>query len=241
MEETVQVTLWELLGEVPDHRSRLGRRFSLCSVLAIALGAVLAGRKSLAAMARWGRKLKRKQLRELGIDRPKAPCHATYHNVFKGLKVEALERVLARWVQGLLGSDPPGQLAMDGKKLRGSRTQEYPAVYLMAAYSELVQGVVAQVQVPGETNEIKAALRLLKEIPLGRTVVTGDAILAQKEICQEVRKGKGDYFFLVKGNQESLRDDIATAFTQPVSPLGGAPLAGRGTASIYHRQGPRSH
>ena len=35
-----KVTLWDLLGKVPDHRNTLGRRYSLRSVLAITLAAV---------------------------------------------------------------------------------------------------------------------------------------------------------------------------------------------------------
>jgi hypothetical protein len=240
MGERVEGTLWELLAEVPDQRSPLGCRFSLRSILALTLGAVLSGRKSLAAVARWGRGLKRRQLEQLGVERSRAPCQATYHNLFKGLEVEALEEVLGRWVGGLLGKEPPGQLALDGKKLRGSRSQDYPGLYLLAAYSEAVQGVMAEVEVAEETNEISAALKLLKEIPLPGAVLTGDAIFAQKEICQEVMAGKGEYFFLVKANQQSLEESIAAAFAPPVSPLGGAPLAGRGRGGPQPGEGPRA-
>ncbi len=240
MSERVQGTLWELLGEVADHRSPLGRRFSLRSILTLTLGGVLCGRKSLAAIARWGRGLKRKQLRQLGVERSRAPCQATYHNVLKGLEVEALERVLARWVRGLLGKAPPGQLAMDGKKLRGSRGQDYPGLYLLAAYSEAVQGVIAEVQVAEQNNEITAALKLLKEIPLEGAVLTGDAIFAQKEICEEVMAGSGEYFFLVEANQPGLQEDIVAAFAPPVSPLGGAPLGGRGAGHPERGEGPRA-
>jgi len=99
-----------------------------------------------------------------------------------------------------------------------SRSQDYPGLYLLAAYSEAVQGVIAQVEVAEENNEI-TALKLLKEIPLEGALLTGDAIFAQKEICQEVMASNGDYFFLVKVNQQGLQDDIATAFAPPVSPL----------------------
>ena len=240
MAARAEVTLWELLADVPDHRSPLGRRFSLRSILAVTLGALLCGRKSLAAIARWGRGLKQNQLRALGVERSRAPCHATYHNVFKGLEVEVLERVLARWVQGLLAKYPPGQLAMDGKKLRGSRSQDYPGLYLLAAYSEALQGVIAEVEVPEEHNEISAALKLLKELSLEGAVLTGDAIFAQKDICQEVMAGKGEYFFLVKANQRGLQDDIAAAFAPPVSPPGGVPLASRGYAGPQRGEGPRA-
>lgn len=214
-----KTTLWDMLERVPDHRDASGRRFSLRGILGITLAATLAGRDSLAAIARWGRKLTRRQLAEFGIDRKKAPCHATYHNVFKGLEIMALERELGAWTCGLaLGNNDA--LAIDGKTLRASRTEDYPGVHLLAAFSRTVGGVVGQVRVPDATNEIKAALHLLKEIKLAGVVVTGDAIFAQKEICREITRRKGDYFFVVKGNQPTLKEDIAVAFAPPSSPLG---------------------
>jgi predicted transposase YbfD/YdcC len=35
----------------------------------------------------------------------------------------------------------------------------------------------------------------------------------QKEICQSIVQKKGEYLFMVKGNQPSLQEDINTAFT----------------------------
>jgi len=214
--------LWDVLVQLPDHRSRHGRRFSLASVLALVLAALLAGRTSLAAIARWGRSLDAELLDQFGIERDKAPCHATYHYVLKGLKVQALEKSLGRWVGG---SGPPGHICLDGKTLRGSRCGEYPALHLLALYSERFQGVLAQIPVPPGQNEITAALRLLKEVPLKGMILSGDAEFAQKAICQQVTESGGDYFLVVKDNQPALKEQIETAFSEPFSPLGEADVA----------------
>ena len=233
MMNTLEETkLWDVLGGVPDRRQASGRRFTLQSILAITLGAVLAGRTSLAAVSRWGRRLSRKQLREFGVERKKAPCHATYHYVFKSLDVVALERGLGRWVRTLSAGAKDDHVAMDGKTLRGSRHGECPGVHLLAAYCESLRGVLAELHVPDETNEIAVALHLLKELPLKGKVVTGDAMFTQTNICQEVINGGGDYFFIVKGNQETLRNDIEVAFSKCVSPLGTTAVERGGRVSI---------
>lgn len=232
MAATQVETLWDVLGLVPDQRSRHGRRFALRSVLAVVVGALLAGRKSLAAIARWGRSLNGNELHELGIQRDKAPCHATYHNILKELKVEALEKCLGRWVgQG----GHPGQSCLDGKTLRASRSADYPALHLLALYSERLQGVVAQMPVGAEENEITVALRLLKEVPLEGMILTGDAEFAQKDICRQVTEGGGDYFLVVKDNQPALKEHIETAFTEPFSPLGEADVAAGGAVGSQCR------
>lgn len=226
-------TLWDVLGQVPDERSAHGRRFGLQSVLAVVLSAVLAGRTSLAAIARWGRSLEPEQLKELGIERAKAPCHATYHYVLKRLRVGSLEKALGAWVaQG----GPPGQACLDGKTLRASRSGDYPALHLLALYSEQLKGVIAQMPVPPDQNEITIALRLLKQTPLEGMLLSGDAIFTQKDICQQVTESGGDYFLVVKDNQSGLKEHIETAFAEPFSPLGEADVAARGAHGAQRGQ-----
>ena len=108
------------------------------------------------------------------IDRPKSPCHATYHNVFKALDTAAMERALAEWTRDAL--PPNAVVAIDGEILRGSRHAEYPAVHLLCAYCNAVAGSIGQV--PAKTskeNEITVAVELLKAVPVKGRIITGDA------------------------------------------------------------------
>ena len=204
-----EATLWEVLQRVPDHRGRKGRQYSLVSVLAISLAAMLAGRDSLAGIFRWGRRLRPKALEELGIGVGRAPCHATYHYVFHSLAVDDLEAALGAWVQD---DAALGHVAIDGKSLRGSRDCGVSAVHLLAAFCTRLQAVVGELRVPPDGNEITAALKLLKTLPLQGAIISGDAIFAQRKICQHIVAQGGDYFFAVKANQPRLLADIALAF-----------------------------
>ena len=60
-----------------------------------------------------------------------------------------------------------------------------------------------------DQNEITAAMALLKELPLDGTVITGEAISCQREICRHIRDGNGHYLFVVKDNQPQLKANIA--------------------------------
>ncbi len=66
-----------------------------------------------------------------------------------------------------------------------------------------------------QEGELKAALRLLKKIDLQGTVVTGDALYAQRKVCKRILKGRGDYLVVVKQNQPQLYEDIALLFDEP--------------------------
>lgn len=208
-------SLWHALASVPDHRRAAGKRYPLAGLLLIAVAALLSGRRDQLGIVRWGRRLARDALASIGITRDRVPAPSVWCELFKELDVVALERALGAWVRG---GQAAGHVAMDGKRLRGSATAHSAGVHLLAAFSASLQGVVGQLAVAPDGNEITAALLLLKTLPLDGVTITGDAIFAQKEICRVITDGGGDYFLTVKDNQPALKADIALAF-RPVSPL----------------------
>ena len=209
-------SLWDVLGEIPDRRGAKGRRYSLRSVLVLTLAAMLSGANDLRAVYRWGRRLPEDALSALGLS--DAPCHATYHYFFKALDVEAAERVLGSWA---CGSDAPGHVALDGKRLRGSAPAGHngsKGVHLVSAFAGRLGAVIGQLRVSPESNEATAALALLKRLPLKGAVVTGDAAFCQRALCEAIRDGGGDYLFAVKANQPGLMSDIAVSFGDAFPP-----------------------
>jgi hypothetical protein len=210
-------SLWAALASVPDHRRAEGKRYPLASLLLIAVAALLSGRCDQLGIVRWGRRLSAEALASIGIGRARVPAPSVWCEVFKGLDVGALERALGSWVRG---EQAAGHVAIDGKRLRGSATAQSPGVHLLAAFSATLQGVIGQLAVPPDGNEITAALQLLKTLPLEGVIITGDAMFTQREICRVITEGGGDYFFTVKDNQPALKADVALAFG-PDSPLGG--------------------
>ena len=211
-------SVWEVFAAVPDHRRAAGRRYPLPGLLLVALAAMLAGRTDQLGIVRRGRRLSADALAAVGIGRGRVPAPSVWCELFRDLDVVALERLLGAWVMG--EASTAGDVALDGKRLRGSARSGRQGVHLLAAFSEQLKGVIGQLQVAPDANEITAALDLLKTLPIEGAVITGDAIFAQKAICQAIIDGGGDYFFTVKSNQPALKSDIALAFG-PDSPLGG--------------------
>jgi hypothetical protein len=156
------------------------------------------------------------------------------------LPAKEFEAALTRWILAQGVNDLPERvMAIDGKTLRGSQGHQLPGVHLLAAYCRDVEAVVAQLSVPGKTNEHKTALELLKLIPLEGTLITGDAAFTQRDLCEAIVAGQGDYFLTVKDNQPTLEQDIRAAFGPAFSPPGGGAAGRRGRPGRGPRQGPR--
>jgi DDE_Tnp_1-associated/Transposase DDE domain len=203
------LSLLEVLAEVPDPRSRHGRRHPLSAILSLAVVAMLAGAKSYQAIAQYGRDHGFALAHALGFRRGKTPTKSTFSVLFRILDVQAFEQALSRWIASRLPEGQERLISLDGKTARGSRDGEVPGHHLVAAYDAEAQAVRAQVQVDAKTNEHQAALQLLGILPVKGNIVSGDALFCQRDLCAALLAAGGDYLFTVKDNQPSLVIDSA--------------------------------
>jgi hypothetical protein len=201
--------LWDRLEQVPDHRTLKGRRYALASIVGISLAAMLSGANDLRAIFRWGRRLTPKGLAAFGIGHGRAPCHATYHYVFRSIAAADLERAL----RGSVPSSSAGHVAIDGKRLRGSQSENSPGIHMLQAFSTGLQASIGALAVPPDSAEVIEAIALLKDLPIGAgDVVTGDAAFTYRPVIAAIRAKGAGYFLFVKANQPELQAEIAHAF-----------------------------
>jgi DDE_Tnp_1-associated/Transposase DDE domain len=209
------LSLLEALAEVPDPRSRHGRRHPLRALLSLTVLAMLRGCQGPTAIAQFGRDHGAALAHALGFLRAKTPAPSCFCELFRRLDAPAFEAALSRWVASRM---PPAEeadqqpVSLDGKTLRGSRDGAAPGQHLVAAYAHQHQAVLAQIQVDAKTNEHKAALELLGILPVQGKVLLGDAMFCQRDLCAKIVEQGGDYLFTVKGNQLGLERDIAAGF-----------------------------
>ncbi len=104
-------------------------------------------------------------------------------------------------------------MTIDGKALRGPiPAGANQGVHLVAAYLPQQGCVLAELAVTGKANERPVAPQLLAQLDLARLIVTGDALFAQRNLSAQIVAAGGDYLWTAKGNQPTLRDDIAWLF-----------------------------
>jgi predicted transposase YbfD/YdcC len=212
--------LIEVLAEIPDVRSRRGKRHPLSAMLAMACCAMLCGYRSYSAIAEWGRNYGTGIAHALGFTH-NTPCAATLHTLFRHVDRDDLEERLGTWAESVVVSTPLAPsvgevaVALDGKTLRGSRKQGAPGVHLLSALSHHVGLTLAQQAVDAKTNEITQVETVLRQIVLQDRVVTMDALLTQRSVAQTIVDEGGDYVMTVKANQPQLRADIELVFTLP--------------------------
>ena len=121
-------SLLSFLADIPDPRSRHGRRHPLVAMLTHACCATLCGCRGYAAIVQWGRDQPIEFMHRLGYRRRPASFGA-FQALFARLPADAREAALARWADHLLGpraGQAPRPVAIDGKVSRGSGTADSP-------------------------------------------------------------------------------------------------------------------
>jgi predicted transposase YbfD/YdcC len=199
------------------------------TVLAIAVAAVLAGAKSLAAIGEWAADAPGPVLAALGVRlhplrrvrRP--PTEATVRRVLASVDPDALDQVIGRWLTDQQPPPPTTRpppptpaawrqaVAVDGKTLRGSGHHASPQVHLLAAMDHTTRAVLAQTNVDHTTGEIVRFQPLLEGLELAGRIITADALHTQRDHADWLVTHKhAAYLLIVKANQPTLHHQLAT-------------------------------
>ena len=195
-------SLFESFTQVPDHRGRKGRRYRLQTLLSVIALATLCGYSGHRAIASFASKLTNSQRRRLRCRRnprtqeydvPKETC---IREVLYALDAEALENVLAQWMERLDETELR-YIAIDGKTLKGTaqrneQGEKKGALHLVSAVSHITCRLIAQQAVESKSNEIPAVQQLIRRIPyLEGVTVTTDAMNCQQETARLIVQEKG--------------------------------------------------
>ncbi len=92
-------------------------------------------------------------------------------------------------------------------------------MHLVNAWAAEQRLVLGQLAVDGKSNEITAVPKLLEMLALPGMVVTADAMHCQRQLSRQVLDQGAAYVLALKGNQESLHDDVRLFLGDPATPL----------------------
>lgn len=212
--------LFEVLESVPDPRRKRGVRHRFSVILFVSVCAVVSGARSFAAIAEWAADAVDGTLRGMGIGAPNA---STIRRALSALSGDGFDTAIGGFLAGRLAAArakvAKGKagvrarrhaIAVDGKALRGSRDGEQRARMVMACLDHDSGVVLGQVEIAEKSNEIPMFTTLLDTIAdLTGLVVTADALHAQREHAEYLHGRGAHYMLTVKGNQKTLRNQLA--------------------------------
>jgi predicted transposase YbfD/YdcC len=201
------LTLHELFGQVRDPRSK-NTQFKIRPMLTIIAMALLAGRRDITEITRFGQSLRPNQRQAIGLPlKPgtkywKAPGYSVYYQLLGRLDNEEFAALLSAWLRERAG-DLPDALAMDGKMIR-----DQIGTLTLASHEDNAPRAMAIHDKKEGTGrcELKVAQALLGSMrELEGKIITADALHCQKQTARLIVERGGDYVLQIKGNQPGLQ------------------------------------
>lgn len=217
-------SLRDALREVPDPR-RGNRCWPLSTLLTLICMGLLAGRKNISEIHRFGQFLTSQQRQWLdflpkrsGVLGRRSPSYNALYNLLKQLDPNVLATALNDWLGSHHGTLPRA-LAIDGKYVRDT--------VLTLALSEHESGAPVAVTIASKEpkseeakteGELTAAKRLYADTNIQGATITADALHCEPESMHLVVENEGDFLFQLKNNQPKAFKQ-ATKIAASATPL----------------------
>src|SRR5882672_4686944 len=218
MQNHPKLSLIEHFTDLPDPRVDRTKYDDLIDLLVIAIGTLLCAGESFNDMEDFGR-AKQDWFKTFLTLRNGIPSHDTFNRLFAALDPKAFLDCFLRWTQSLRVAVAQEVVALDGKALRRALNGDQSVKYIVSAWAEDNGLVLGQLKVADKSNEITALPALLRVLELSGCVVTVDAMGTQKKIAQEIVEADADYVLALKGNHETVHEEVKTFLDETVAEL----------------------
>jgi predicted transposase YbfD/YdcC len=202
--------LKEEIKQVKDPRRTYGNlRHKLEDIIIIGLLTVTSIGEDFTDMENFGKE--REDWLKTFLELPEGiPDSDTFRRVFEKLNPNELSKCLNKWLEINRGKGTI--VGIDGKTIRGSGNAEHKAYHVVSAWVAENQITLGEIKTDEKSNEITAIPILLDMIEVEGSIITADAMGCQKDITKKITEKNADYVIGLKGNQETLHDDVVLYF-----------------------------
>jgi len=200
-------------ADLEDPRIDRKKLHNLRDIVTIAICAVICGADGWNDMEEYGNC--KKAWLQTFLELPNGiPSHDTFNRVFSLLSPKEFQECFTKWIKDIYTATHGEIIAIDGKTLRrsGSSAGNKKPLHMISAWAKANGLVLGQVKTEEKSNEITAIPELIKSLELGGCIVTIDAMGCQKDIALKIVNKGADYVLALKGNQNSLHEDIKLFF-----------------------------
>lgn len=199
--------------EIEDTRQPWKIKYNLVEVIVMTIVAVTAGAEHWNEIAMYC-KSKEDIFRKKYylILKNGVPTDDTFQRIFAIIQPEQLEKCFVNWVKSVNDISENEVVSIDGKTICGSRDDNYSVIHMISAWANKTGIVLGQMRVDEKSNEIPAVPQLLDFIDVQNCTITSDAMSCQKKTVQKIREKNCDYAICLKGNQETIYDDVRIYF-----------------------------
>jgi predicted transposase YbfD/YdcC len=205
---------FDIFGALYDKRQEGKVWHNLIDILFVIVSAAFCKVDEVPEIVLWANADKNLEWLKKYIELPNGiPSVSTFRRVLRAIDPKQFEKLFILWTKELtiLSEDGGDIVAIDGKTMRGSKDGD-KVTHIVSAWCSANNIVLGQVKTDDKSNEITAIPELLKLLYIEGCIITIDAMGCQRKIVKEIIKKKADYVIGLKGNQETLHEEVKEYF-----------------------------
>lgn len=204
--------IFSYFSTMKDHRLERKKKHDMLDIICLTIAAVICGCEDWYEIEEFAETnelwFKTFLTLENGI-----PSHDTFNRFFASLDPVTFESCFRAWVNSLEGIIKDQLISIDGKTVRGAKEHgKKSPVHIVSAWAGENEITLGQLRVDEKSNEITAIPELLKSLFIKDCLVSIDAMGCQHTIATAIIDKNSDYLLGVKGNQETLHQDLLDSF-----------------------------
>lgn len=198
---------------IKDNRQQGKIQYNMVEVIIMTIIAVVAGAEHWNEIMMYCRAKENWFREKIGLKLINGiPTDDTFQRIFAIIKPKELERCFTKWVKAVHTTTKGEIISIDGKTICVSRNNDKSVIHMVSAWSNTAQMVLGQLRVNEKSNEITAVPELLDLLELNGCIITSDAMSCQKKTVEKIVSKDCDYVICLKGNQETLHEDVKFYF-----------------------------
>jgi len=214
--------LASVFAGISDPRKARGIRHPFQGIVALVFLGLLARITEMAVLVRWAAAHWDELQEPLGFTRELPPCDTTISRSLARLSLAEFREAFSGWLQSALADCRTRWVAaVDGKTCCQGLAADGSPVQMLNVFLQRMKVALDEWSVGGDkTNEPGCLQRHLAELLAAYpalSLLTGDAIFAQRPLLELLKTHGCDYLFQVKANQPDVLDALRTCFAEAAS------------------------
>ena len=203
--------LRKCMRDVEEASDFKGYWFRISDILSIIVCGLLCGLENMSEIYDWATAKPVRTFLAEQISIAEIPCKAQFYNILGRVNAKQFGESFIKWMQYVLQGGVAGEtVAIDGKTVcpTDKLTPDGSVLHIASAIVSELGLVIGSCECGTKMGGITAFRELLELLDVAGAVVVADALHCNKKSAQAVVAAGADYWFVVKDNNPTLREDI---------------------------------
>lgn len=203
--------LQEKMIEVEKECEHNGYYYKVSDALTIMICGMLCNLQNISDIYEWAKSEPAKQFLLEEFNMHKIPSRAQFYNLIGCVNPRKFNILFIEWVEEIIKNDNKDRtIAIDGKTICSTdqRSENGQPLHILSAIVSESKLVLGSLPCETKISEPEIFRELINILDISGAMVVADALHCKKKSAEKVIEEKGDYLFVVKDNEPTLREDI---------------------------------